>query len=293
MQREMGTKNKRSGRGAKFYVNGTTGSDTLDSGRGESAAKPFKTIQAAINYITDNYNVSRYTATIILAEGTYEENVRLYSYTSGGGHISIFGPNFTDGNPKAVILGSLSSNSDAGTWYFGRIKIQNKPNTNSTGTLGYYGISVASGVFLTIEGCVIDISEPGPANTWKAAMNTYNGGTIQIHSNSTDKGLVVNSGTATDVDYILVAANGSQIILDSDMEINSNIKNGGNVLEVYENSIFRVYTRSGFSKPVISGTVTGKRYDAYLNGIINTRGGGTEYIPGTIAGTTATGGQYN
>ena len=41
-----------------------------------------------------------------------------------------------------------------------------------------------------------------------------------------------------------------------------------------------------------SGVCTGLRYKAELNGIINTYGGGANFLPGTVAGTTATGGQY-
>ena len=40
------------------------------------------------------------------------------------------------------------------------------------------------------------------------------------------------------------------------------------------------------------GTVTGKRYDAQTNAVIYTGGGGASHFPGSIAGTTATGGQY-
>lgn len=41
-----------------------------------------------------------------------------------------------------------------------------------------------------------------------------------------------------------------------------------------------------------SGSATGKRYDVATNGVINTNGGGATYFPGSVAGTTATGGQY-
>lgn len=41
-----------------------------------------------------------------------------------------------------------------------------------------------------------------------------------------------------------------------------------------------------------TGAATGKRYDVFLNGIINTGGGGANFLPGSIAGTVATGGQY-
>lgn len=40
------------------------------------------------------------------------------------------------------------------------------------------------------------------------------------------------------------------------------------------------------------GNVTGKRYDASSNSIINARGNGPNHFPGTIAGTTSTGAQY-
>jgi hypothetical protein len=41
------------------------------------------------------------------------------------------------------------------------------------------------------------------------------------------------------------------------------------------------------------GNVPGAKFGASLNGIINTQGQGVNYFPGTVAGTTSTGGQYN
>lgn len=40
------------------------------------------------------------------------------------------------------------------------------------------------------------------------------------------------------------------------------------------------------------GTATGKRYNAALNGVITTNNGGANFFPGSVAGTTATGGHY-
>jgi len=39
-------------------------------------------------------------------------------------------------------------------------------------------------------------------------------------------------------------------------------------------------------------TVTGKRYDIQAGSVCNTYGGGASFLPGSVAGTTATGGQY-
>jgi hypothetical protein len=41
-----------------------------------------------------------------------------------------------------------------------------------------------------------------------------------------------------------------------------------------------------------SGSATGLRYNVSLNGIIQTFGSGASYLPGSVPGTSATGGQY-
>lgn len=41
-----------------------------------------------------------------------------------------------------------------------------------------------------------------------------------------------------------------------------------------------------------SGAATGKRYQTDANAVINSGGGGASHFPGSVAGTTATGGQY-
>jgi hypothetical protein len=41
-----------------------------------------------------------------------------------------------------------------------------------------------------------------------------------------------------------------------------------------------------------SGSATGPRYVAILNGVINVAGGGANFFPGNSAGSVSTGGQY-
>ena len=43
---------------------------------------------------------------------------------------------------------------------------------------------------------------------------------------------------------------------------------------------------------VFSGAATGTRYEVISNGVIDTNGGGAAFLPGNVAGSTATGGQY-
>ena len=42
-----------------------------------------------------------------------------------------------------------------------------------------------------------------------------------------------------------------------------------------------------------AASVIGSRYFAFLNGIINSNGGGANYYPGNAVGTVVQGGQYN
>ena len=74
-----------------IYV-ATTGSDTLDEGRGLTEDKPFATLQAALNYVSDTYNLSRYNLTIRLAEGDYgDASIQLPDYTTSSGRITVQG----------------------------------------------------------------------------------------------------------------------------------------------------------------------------------------------------------
>lgn len=47
-----------------------------------------------------------------------------------------------------------------------------------------------------------------------------------------------------------------------------------------------------FCTATFSGTATGKKHEVLKNGIADTSGGGVNFFPGSIAGTTATGGQF-
>lgn len=72
-----------------FYVNGETGSDTLDDDRGLSSSKPFKTISACVKYVTDTYNISSYILYITVAPGVYTERLQLGQYSATTGYINL------------------------------------------------------------------------------------------------------------------------------------------------------------------------------------------------------------
>lgn len=286
MQREMGTKNKRSGRGAKFYVNGVTGADTLDTGRGESAAKPFKTIQAAVEYIASNYNVNKFIASISIASGTYTENVNLPKYTATTGVIELKGDPENRGN--VVIQGCIAGAQSVGRWDIQYLTIKNRTGMPSLGSNNYYGVLSQPGATVYLRNCAIDISEAAPDGRIKVAVYA-GGGEIQIRSLDDSVGLsIVDDGEGT-TSRILYGSQGGSISMVADINLNVSVNVA--VLSLLGVSIFSVTTGSGIA-PKFTGNATGKRYDVRENSIAATGGRGTEFFPGTIAGTTSTGGQY-
>ena len=104
------TKNK------SFYVNGAAGSDTLDAGRGESVGKPFKTIQACIDYVTSNYNLNSYSIGIRIFPGIYEEKLKLGDFSRTTGYISLIDH---EGNYGVTISqdNATTISASGGLWY--------------------------------------------------------------------------------------------------------------------------------------------------------------------------------
>lgn len=50
---------------------------------------------------------------------------------------------------------------------------------------------------------------------------------------------------------------------------------------------------TNFGDCTFTNAATGKRYRAEENGIVSTLGGGANFLPGNVAGTTASGGKYS
>ena len=92
-----------------MYVNISTGSDVLDENRGLSPNKPFRTIQACVDYICQTYNIYKYTLTINVATGTYGP-LSLGSYTRTTGKIVIRANDPTTDDDFPVILECTNRN---------------------------------------------------------------------------------------------------------------------------------------------------------------------------------------
>ena len=269
----MDTKNKGAGRGAGFYVNGATGSDTLDAGRGESASKPFKTIQACIDYVTSNYNINVYNLTIIVEEGEYNERLQLRDFTSSGGRIIISGRTTSN---YFTLLGGVEA-PYGGSYTIKDINFNTSPDFANNDSISHLRSSSSSSNIM-VRRC--NFNNINTVNEIQKNCIWVTAGTITIYESCEFYG---NYTT-----FWLVQQGG---ILN--ISRNTNVNNiTTNIFLGISEAKFSRFGPSGGELSVISGNATGKRYEGTLNATINTRGGGPNFFPGTIDGTVSTGAQY-
>lgn len=72
-----------------FYVNGVTGSDELHYNKGTTREDAFQSIQACVNYVTDNYNLSNYNVYIYCDSVETNKALTLPKYNTTSGTITI------------------------------------------------------------------------------------------------------------------------------------------------------------------------------------------------------------
>lgn len=284
------TKNK------SFYVNGTTGSDVLDGGRGESAEKPFKTLQAALNYVSDNYNMSKFSASINIAAGYDNDSLvtlPLYNATTGG--IEIVG-NSEDYNDIKLGRISLPFSVRYDLW-----NIKTRVHNITSGVIGAFEAS--SGI-INLYNCCCDMTDVHDSTGTVEALYASTGGFIRIWATKSDNpiykrksGLYIDI-TGSSLKNIVQAINNGQIQYTADITF---IGQGScNTNLSVSNLSYVSRTISSFDVPgrlpniVLQdgASVTGKRYNVTANSIVTVSNAGPEHWPGTIEGTVSSGAQY-
>lgn len=272
-----------------FYVS-PSGSDTLDAGRGESESKPFKTFKAAVQYVADNYNMSDKHAIIRLAEGTYSEgDISLPKFSATTGYIIIEGASQAV-RDTTVIACRMQLPFDS-VYIIRHITIK---QTDSS-THGYAVLTEAGRIDL--YDVVLDTTEAVVSSGTNSTVRSY-GGSIRIWASDTSDlaGLIIKAVSTKSINSFLQAITSGRISFAADITIMGD----ATVVSFVEASsggyIGRELSELAHPGrlPIVnaSDTITGKRYRAYANGIISVNGGGSEFFPGTAAGTAEAGGQY-
>ena len=279
-----------------FYVNQATGSDTLDAGRGESAAKPFKTIQACINYVTTNYNLNSHSVGIYIYPGIYEEQLRLGEYSRSTGYIALIDK---EGEYSVTITSTNKSTITAsgGLWYLRGLVLKNEVSAIDDGIAHFLSVLSASAGTVHLEGCDIQQEYTGKApsngNIYLRTIAAYGAGTtVQFDTTSKSRNnLRFHKGNASFMQTLFAerggaiqcaASNNSQDYAtvqcegESDDFLYLGNANFNNVGGAYYLTIFAVEAAKA---------VTGRRFRLVTGSICSTGGKGPDFFPGDTAGT--------
>lgn len=264
-----------------YYVS-NSGSD---SNNGLTSGTAFATLQHAANVI-NSFNLNGYTVTVTVANGTYAP-VQLPP-VNGSGSIAFVGNPST---PSSCVISSSSGvavgASGCGSGYsFNGFQVQvSAPNLSiNDGGPGFF-IGGVTSIFL----------ENIQFGACQCAHIQNSGGTIILGGN-----IIVSGGLTPNVvgpGAHIFAGNGGYIASNGGQGNTSlnpalNITVAVNVY-IWLNVFAGASSAVTYSSITGAGNVTATKYGIELNGIAVTFGGGANYYPGNVAGTTATGGQYD
>lgn len=252
-----------------FFVNASTGND---SNNGLTSGTPWLTLLHAWNYVRDNYDLNGQTVTISCAG----------NFTTGA---SCSGRMTGQANSTSVIFNgtggaSIAVNGAGFTCFSAVAGAQFQVQNLAVGSIGANSACLESndgGAAITIGAGMSFTASSGGAHKYAASgqiitTNAYSilGGNVQ-HDHAAGPGAVISyfpTGSGT------ITLTGTPAFTEFALAENT----GG------------IFAPSG--SVLFSGAATGSRYVAQVNGIINTQGGGANFLPGNSAGSQPTGGQY-
>lgn len=248
-----------------IYVS-TTGSDSANTGL--TSGSPFATLHFAYNYVQNNYDLNGHVITFQLADGTYTAGITAYGPIVGitGWGSVVFNGNAT--TPTNVVISTTSA--DCFDAYLGAaFTVQNLEMKTTTG--GFCMNADYGGLLQVGPGCVF-----GACATAHIAAQ-----------NNSLVGCAGNYKIVGGAPYHWLANNCGQLFISG-----FTITITGTPAFSTAFAFASVVGAMSVQGNTFSGSATGVRYSAASNGVINTNGGGSTYLPGGTAGTTATGGEY-
>lgn len=235
-----------------FYVNGTTGSDTLGDG---TLAKPFQTIARAGAFVRDRIDTSSFNVTIQVADGSYAAGLNIPQRV-GGGNLIVTGNTATPAN--CVVTATQGFNA-----LFGSVVAT---------VSGFKIVASNFAVLNSAPGVTINVSnlEFGACGN---ALYAVNASLININSDMAVSGNIGGAVMAADMNALMTLTSRA-------FTFTNNPSMGSAFAAAYRGGRLNI---AGYTS-VNGGTVTGKRFDITQVGHINTNAGGANYFPGSIAG---------
>lgn len=244
---------------------------------GTSALYPMATISGAIARAASAYDLANASLTVNLAPGTYAGFDVYGSQIPAPVHV------VGSGSGQTTVTSSNSDTIDvtaAGVLYLSGVRL-----TNTSGNTGDYG-GGATTIYCVNGGSVnIGADVNFGSNTNGAHLWANTGGTVGAVAVGTGAGrnYTISGGAEF---HLLATAGGSISLVDSTVTITGN----PHFSQVFANSNGLGWI--GYWGNTFSGSATGTRYFCGTNGVIDTHGGGASYLPGSVSGSTGSGGQY-
>lgn len=313
---ELGVKTPLATKGnAIVYIDGNTGADNTDEGRGFSSNKPFKTIQYAIDYICLNYSLGLYSCYFYITGGiTYEEAIVLRNYDTAGGIMNLqstTGARATIKYPASrANVSSLITLNNSSSWNIYNIDLDAldidvslAPSTWTS--FGYQTVSVANSGKLSFSGCSFAISTKNSVKQGQTLTGVRvfyangDGSTISLlAAQSSATGQTVNKithivpGTPTGTFWgiVLLTSGADMTVSQNDVSQDYStysIDSNGSLFLANSNGVFSASgTGRYMPKFIPTGSRTiAKKYNVYDGGIVKSNGNGVDWFPGTQAGT--------
>lgn len=252
----------------RIYFVRTDGSDSND-GLTNSAGGAFLTIQKAINVIASSVDINGFDVTI--------QVVNTSSPSTFTGGASVIGPWVGSGSVRLLGDTTTPANVVISTTGVDCIKVQGAGRLRVAGfklqtTTAGHCINVQSGGSVIVDGSM----DFGTMAASHAHMNVNFSGLLECRSQA----YTISGFGAGNTGYHLIIQTVGSVFYTS----NTVTITGSPTMNVFcECDYVGAITTAACT---FSGAITGQRYMALGNGVINTFGSGANYFPGTVAGTT-------
>jgi hypothetical protein len=244
-----------------YYVR-ADGSDSND-GLTDAPGGAFLTLQKAID-VAASLDLSVYSVTVQVGAGTYTSPTVLKSYV-GAGPITVRGD---VGTPANVIVSTTSANCFTADGVLGKYRLEGLKLQTTTS-----GRCLASQNGSYVEFGALDFGTCAQDHILCENAKVVNVGTNYTISGNAGRHVLVNN-----LGYVRTTA--LTVTLTGTPAFSAHFANAN------AQAVFACFGNT------YSGSATGTRYSVSTGGLINSNGGGANYLPGNGSGSAATQGQF-
>lgn len=276
-----------------LYVdkNHASAGDSIVNGRG-TQSMPFRTIQAAVDYVTGTYAINSKSVRIRVAAGTYAENITLPVFTRTTGTITIEAVDYN--NPPTVTTASTWAHvfqCIGGPWFLRRLNIEASYVIPTASINHYLSLIYSNGVgaVLDVAGCTASAVITGSNPDVFTRCNLYEasgGGTIHLAIlDNYPNSFHIEKGNLNECCVFMISNSSALEVYDTNTSSDAlSMTCSGNC-----SCFCNVFVKSSFTgvfgasyQPKFTGTMTGKKYAVSSNSGIEAPENG---FPGDVAGT--------